>query len=206
MEINFWNKIVLIGYICPSKICPKCGLNSLKLNDCNIIYNLIINRCSSYKYGKIVFLKDNSFYCLFPKKPISLIICIQKLWLIGEKNGVDMYKLVKDKYTNCSISQHHIYEILEKSRYIIAHFIKDKYTLEKIPGQGNKEAFAIDESNFVNITNRNLRVEREVNINTKKLRLEISFERNIEFMKKFIYAHIMPGNIIITDAWGAYNL
>jgi len=44
-----------------------------------------------------------------------------------------------------------------------------------------------------------------VNTNKKQLRLEIIFERNIEFMKKFVYAHIMPGNIIVTDAKVAYN-
>ena len=46
IERNFWNKIVLNGYISPSKICPKYGLNSLKLNDYNTIYNPIINRCT----------------------------------------------------------------------------------------------------------------------------------------------------------------
>ena len=48
------------------------------------------------------------------------------------------------------------FEILEKTRYIIAHFIKDQYALEKMSGQGNNEAFALDESNFVNITKINL--------------------------------------------------
>ena len=46
IERNFWNKIVLNGYISPSKIRPKYGLNSLKLNDYNTIYNPIINRCT----------------------------------------------------------------------------------------------------------------------------------------------------------------
>jgi len=72
---------------------------------------------------------DNTFYCLFPKTPISLIIYKQKLWVIDDKKDIDIYKLIKDKYTNCSISQHHIYEILEKSRYIIAYFNKDQYAL-----------------------------------------------------------------------------
>jgi len=99
---------------------------------------------------------DNTFYCLFPKNPISLIIYKQKLWLIDDKKGIDIFKLIKDKYTNCSISQHHFYEILEKSRYNIAYFNKNQYALEKISEQGNNEAFAIDESIFVNITNKNL--------------------------------------------------
>ena len=53
MKRYFWNKIVLDVFISPSKICSKCGLNSLKLNDYNTIYNSIINRCSSYKCRKI---------------------------------------------------------------------------------------------------------------------------------------------------------
>ena len=89
-----------------------------------------------------------------PKKKVK-IIYKQKLWLIDDKKVIDIYKLIKDKYTNCSISQHHIYEVLEKSRYIIAYFNKDQYALEKISEQGNNEAFAIDESIFVNITNKN---------------------------------------------------
>ena len=100
-----------------------------------------------------------------------------------KKTVFEMNKLIKDKYTNCSINQLHIYEIFEKARYIIAYFIKDQYALENISEQGDNEAFAIDESNFVSITNRNLWVVGVVNTNTKKLRLKITFEET-EFIKK----------------------
>lgn len=85
MERIFWHKIVLNRYISPSNICPKCGVNSLKINDYNTIYNPLILICSSHKCRKIVFLRENTFYSLFPKTPISLIFYIHKLWFIEEK-------------------------------------------------------------------------------------------------------------------------
>lgn len=39
-----------------------------------------------------------------------------------------------------------------------------------------------------------------VNSITKKLSSESTFERNTEFMKKFVYTHIIPSHIIVTDA------
>ena len=44
-----------------------------------------------------------------------------------------------------------------------------------------------------------------VNSITKKLSSESTFERNTEFMKKFVYTHIIPSHIIVTDAWWAYD-
>ena len=104
-------------------ICPKCGQNSLKLNYYNTIYNPLINRCSSYKCRIKVLLMENTFYCLFPKTSISLKFYMHKFWIIDGKNCIDIYNLVKDKYTNYSISQHHIYEIFKKIRYDILLFI-----------------------------------------------------------------------------------
>ena len=40
---------------------------------------------------------------------------------------------------------------------------------------------------------------------SKKIRVEITFNRNESTIKKIINAHIKTGNHIISDAWAAYN-
>lgn len=87
---------------------------------------------------------------IFKRKYIFLIISQNIIWLIGEKNANEIYNVTKDRYTNISISLIKIYEILEKTIYVIAHYIKDQYAIENISEQGKNEFFAIDESNFVN--------------------------------------------------------
>ena len=78
-EREFWYKIVLNACLFPSNICPKCGLNFLKINNYNTIQNPLVNRYSSHKCRKIVFLKENTFFSLFPKTPITIILYIHKL-------------------------------------------------------------------------------------------------------------------------------
>lgn len=204
-EREFWKNYILNIYVNPKERCPNCGLISLKINEYNSIYNPYVTRCSSSKCRKIVFLKENTFFALFPNTPVSLIINILRIWLLDDKNGAEIFKVIKDKYPHTSISHNHVLEILEKARYVIAHYIKDQYSLENISETGKNEYFAIDESNFINVENKQLWVVGIINTISKKIRLEIAFVRNTELMKNFIYNYIKPGNCIVSDQWGAYD-
>lgn len=177
----------------------------MKLNEYNTIYNLYVNRYSSNKCRKIVFLKENTFFSLFTNTPVSIILNILKLCLLDKKNGKEIYNSILQKYPNFSIIQQHILEILDKARYIIAHYIKDQYAIENISEQGKNECFAIDESIFINVGNRQLWIVRIINTKTKKISLEVTFVGKTEFMKKFIYNYIKIGNCIVSDQWGAYD-
>ena len=53
-----------------------------------------------------------------------------KEWLINEKNGQQIYDIIKSKITNYKISQKHIYEILSAARFYISYYYKDLYILE----------------------------------------------------------------------------
>ena len=37
------------------------------------------------------------------------------------------------------------------------------------------------------------------------MRLELSYDRNTDIMKKIIKSHIKTGNIVVTDGWSAYS-
>ena len=43
------------------------------------------------------------------------------------------------------------------------------------------------------------------NTSSKILRLEVTFQRDSETLKKLIYTHIKYGNIIVTYIWAGYN-
>ena len=118
---------------------------------------------------------------------------------------METYEIVANRLKNFYISQNHINEILYKDRQVIAHYIKIQYILEDISEKGKKESFSVDESNFSSIDNRNLLVLGAINSSSKKLRLEITYERNTDTLKKFIYTHIKHGNTIVTDIWTGYN-
>ena len=44
-----------------------------------------------------------------------------------------------------------------------------------------------------------------INIINKKYRLELSFNRNSNILKKFIKKHVKTGNVIVSNAWEGYN-
>ena len=71
-----------------------------------------------------------------------------------------------------------------KIGYYIAHFLKDQYLLEDFSIRENGEYYAVDESKFVNLNNRLLWVIGIIHISTKKIRLEVTFERDAENLKK----------------------
>ena len=104
---------------------------------------------------------------MFPKTPVSIILYILKLWITEEKNALEIDKIIKNKVRYFTISTIHINDILQNSRLIIAHYYKDKYILEEISEEEKNECFAIDESNFINIDNKNLWVIGAINTYSK---------------------------------------
>ena len=92
-----------------------------------------------------------------------------------------------------------------KIRYYIAHFLKDQYILEDFSIRGNGDYYAVDESKFVNLNNRLLWVIGIIHTSTKKIRLEVTFERDAEKLKKIITKHVATGNCIVTDLWAGYR-
>ena len=44
-----------------------------------------------------------------------------------------------------------------------------------------------------------------INTHNRLIRLELSYDRNTDIMKKIIKSHIKTGNIVVTDGWSAYS-
>jgi len=86
----------------------------MKLNDNDNIFSPIINRCSSKHCRKICNLRDETFFALFPKTHISIILIILKNLILDNKNSRAIYNIIKDKIVNYDIIQINFNEILNE--------------------------------------------------------------------------------------------
>ena len=154
---------------------------------------------------KILYLKQDTLFDLFPKTPIAILKNIIYLNLNLKKIATQIYELIKHLNEYYLISKPHVCKILEKIRFIIRHYLKDTYDLEKITELNGYDIISIDESLFVHQNNRQIWIVRLINNNTREIRLEIVENRSAETMKKIIISQIPKGNIIITDAGACYN-
>ena len=124
---------------------------------------------------------------------------------IWKKNSNDIHKYIKEESDIINISKIKIDEILHNLRKFIAHYYKDVYCLEQISTKNAFEYFAIDETDFIRINGKILWVIGIINTINKKIRLEVSYNRNTNVIKKIIKAHIATGNIITSEGWGGYS-
>ena len=106
-----------------------------------------------------------------------------KEWLINEKNGQQIYDIIKSKITNYQISQKHIYEILTAARFYISHYYKDLYILEDYSVENNHDSYSVDESQFIRNDNVGVWLIGIINNSTKKFRLAMSEIRDAETLK-----------------------
>lgn len=204
-ERNIWLEYFIKIFVMVPSICYLCGNTKITVYQNNSLANPFIGRCTNCHCRKYYYLRDKTFFSLFPKTIVSTILYIMKLWILEKKNAVEIYHKIKIEAPNLNLSLDKIREILMKLRYFIAHYLKDTYILEDISQPNEFHHFAIDESDFTKIDGSILWVIGIINTHNKLLRLQLSFNRDAETMKKIISCHVKPGNIIVSDGWGAYQ-
>ena len=193
---------ILYNLIIVPVMCTLCGYNGINLTNNDTLANPYIDRCNNNKCRKVYYLRNKTFFALFPKTNISTIIFIIKLWIFEKKNSNDIHKYIKEELDLKNISKVKVDEILHNLRKTIAHYYKDVYRLEQISTQNAFDYFAIDESDFIRIKGKILWVIGIINTINKKIRLEVSYNRNTDVIKK----NIATGNVITLDGWGGVFL
>ena len=205
-EYLFWSNFIINKWIQIDYICPSCKKKSMKIKkNSKSILNPIKLKCSYNKCRKSVNIRDKTFFGLYPKTPISVIIKIIEYFLIDGKNCQEIKNNLIIFYSLNSLNEKLIYSIVNSIRKYISHYLKEIY-LEKMVEE-NKNAFiAIDESLFSHtIDNEQIWLVGLIDTNTKYFRIEAVKERDTETMERIICHHIGKGNNIITDGWGSYN-
>ena len=147
-ERKILNEYFSNGLIQIPKKCDKCSKN-ISIKENNTLISPYIGRCCNPQCRKIYYLRECSLFNLFSKTSISLIKYVIVLNLDFQKNAKQIYELLKNNNADLAISQQHINHILDIMRYIIAHYMKDCYYLEKIAELNGHASISIDESLFV---------------------------------------------------------
>ena len=162
--------------------------------------NKSLNNPIVYKYskwGKIIYLRQNTFYSLFPRTPASAIHNILKMWLLDELNASKIYKSITNNSAINISDEQTIRNILIKLRQAIAYFLNDKYELEVFADENKNQKIVIDESLFTYIENKQIWVISLINIQTKEFRLIPLLKRDSTTLKTIVQKFIKRGNTII---------
>ena len=204
-ELEVWKNFILDKLIKKPISCKLCGYNNVSLVENKSINNPYICRYSNSKCSKVIYLKEHTLFNEFPRIACGIILYIIKLWLFDNKNTSEIKIKIDNEIPNINFSLLYTSNILKKLRQYIAQYIKDTYVLEDISEANKYERFAIDEWKFPSDNNFNFWVIGIININARKIRLEMSENRDQEGMKKIIRSHIKRGNIIISDGRSGYS-
>lgn len=137
--------------------------------------------------------------------PVSVYIKIIEVFIIDNRNGLEIINKLQEIYNLKSLNHKHIYKTINLIRKSIAQYLKEIYQNKMC--EDNESAYiAIDESLFCHTgSNENIWLIGLINTNTKYFRIEAVKERNADILEKIIRHHIGRGNTIITDGWPSYS-
>ena len=95
IERNIWKNCILDKLIDIPKKCPLCGYSNVNITEYNSLNNPFIARCSKAKCRKIIYLREGTIFAHFPKTACSNILYVIKLWLLENKNSMEIHKNLK---------------------------------------------------------------------------------------------------------------
>ena len=90
-------------------------------------------------------------------------------------------------------------------RNCIERYMHVVYNSEYISERNKFQNFSVDESLFGHINNKQIWILGSINTQTKEFRLEPTYDRTTETIKKFITFYIKTGNYINTDGFSSYD-
>ena len=128
--------------------CPNCKNESLKLfRNSKSLSNPYILKCNKKECRKKLNLREWTFFGLHKKIPISVLIKIIGLFILHNKNGLQIKKSLLEFYQLDSINMSIIYSVISNLRKYIAHYLKEVYMTPLVESNLG-EYVAVDESLF----------------------------------------------------------
>ena len=114
-----------------------------------------------------------------------------------------MYR--KEEIYTEKLDRRFIYNIIINLRKIIASYLRNVYSLERLVGNNANQTLCIDESLFTLTEGAQTWVFGILNVNTDEIRLEIVPYRSRNTLKTIIQKHVGTGNTIYSYSWKGYN-
>ena len=200
---KFWRQSLLYKFIFIPENCSLCT-SAITLNENESTCNPIIGRCKNKKCRKLIWLRKFSPFNINTLTPCSVLYYILNKFICTGLNARKINEELNQAYGH-QFEEHSLYDYLIHIRHYIAHYLYDKYKLEKLGVLNEFKTFAIDETLISHVNNTQLWIIGAIDTVNKDVRLILSFSRDEDTMKKFVETYIENGNTIITDAWRSYN-
>lgn len=206
IERQFWKSNVIGTWIdTPKNICPSCSNKSLRLANRNKITNPCCLKCNKRKCSKKVSLRENTIFQLFNKVPISVLIKIIELFVIENKNGIEIIKTLKEFYHVDSVNNKMVYNVLHVIRKYLAQYLKEVFYNPMID-KDEGGYVAVDESLFSHFHDgTQIWFVGLINTRTQYFRIEAVLDRSATVLERIIRHHVGKGNNVVTDGWSGYD-
>lgn len=190
----------------PKNKCPSCNNISLNLKKIKSISNPFNLQCNKAKCRKIVNIRNNTIFQFFPNTPMSLLVQSIEALICDGKNATKTIEYINEKYKLSTAGQKTIFKLFNIIRKCIAQYYEETYEFEKLVYDKERKNVCVDESLFVhNCVGEQFWAIGLIDVESKKIRLELVKERSSEVLKKIILHHVGINNTIITDGWDGYN-
>ena len=95
IERNIWKNCIIDKLIDIPKKCPLCGYSNVNITEYNSLNNPYIATCYKANCRKIIYLREGTIFAHFPKTACSNILYVIKLWLLENKNTMEIHKNLK---------------------------------------------------------------------------------------------------------------
>lgn len=127
-EYNYWINNIIEKWKDLPTTCPNCDKQSLKMNKIKkSISNPIKLKCNKVGCRKIANIKDNTLFSFLPKIPISVNVKIIELFLLDNKNSLEIINDLKEYYNINTINRQIAYKTIGLVPKSISHYLKEIY-------------------------------------------------------------------------------
>ena len=108
-------------------------------------------------------------------------------------------------YKREKLNRKFIYNFIINLRKIIASYLLNVYSLERLAGNNAHQILCVDESLFTHTEGAQTWVVGILNVNTDEIRLKVVPDRSDATLKTIIQRHVGTGNTYYSDSWMGYN-
>ena len=137
---------------------------------------------------------------------MSILVQSIEALICDGKNVTNNFEYINEKYKLSAAGQKTIFKFFTIIRKCFAQYYEETYKLEKLVYDNEHKNVCVDESLFVhNSVEEQIWVIGLIEVESKKIRLELVKERSSEVLKKIILHHVGINNTIITDGWEGYS-
>ena len=199
-KICYINKIIYI----PSN-CPKYNLGKVNLVNFNSVLNLLKGSCNKANCLNRFDLRKFPIFAIFPKILIQILMSILKAMIVDKKNGIEIRKIIKNKYNNVNINIKTIFEFMNYIRKETIYYLSHLYETEAISTFNGSESYSIDETLMSHNEGSQIWVVGVIkNSNLNKVRLNLTTTRNSTYLKYFVERYIKRSNKIVSNFCAGY--